>query len=431
MKKRKFKLVETYPGSPKLNEIVELSGTNPIYYRSLSVMGKLVSASHVEGNKFWKDITYVIDKEYEVTTYKFNTGEVYARHTNAPGLFFPIGAYSAWPSAVYEDAFTTGSYKKEASIYSIKRLSDGEIFTVGDLLSDDSFTKSARHDLSEGPHDNIITRIAEVKNFMKDTAGYVSVEKGKLMFSASNIYDNLNVLLEDAKKYKGISIKTEDGKTILEKQSCWYVNKYGFINEYVVHSHSHEVKELKFFSTEKLARDYSDKAFPKYVFNTEDGVQVFTKNIVYLVNKTTFEVTSYVVTNVTPHKNFISFSTEELALKYKRKNQILFTTEDGVSIRFGETYITVKKESFAISISNHANSAPSLYLEDGSIGSKYFLFKDVEKARDFAKDKAFFTKRVLSLEDVAKAYVTATRKDKDGKYSDQAMILHNLIKSRL
>lgn len=57
MKKRKFKLVETYPGSPKLNEIVQLLTINDSYYHSLSHMGVLVLKNHVEGNKFWKEIT--------------------------------------------------------------------------------------------------------------------------------------------------------------------------------------------------------------------------------------------------------------------------------------------------------------------------------------------------------------------------------------
>lgn len=122
MKNKQYKLIKEYPGSPKLGTIVERKGDG-YYYPTNSPGGWFNENIHIiPFSEFWKEVD---KKEYEILSFK-GLDTIYHLKDN--------GKYS---SAVNG----TGTFTDEEclevfknSIHSIKRLSDGEIFTVGDKI---------------------------------------------------------------------------------------------------------------------------------------------------------------------------------------------------------------------------------------------------------------------------------------------------------
>ena len=102
----RYRLIKEYPGSPKLDTIINDSKTTLgiSYYENC----KAFIENYPE---FWQE---VVEKDYEILSFKLPGNNIvdlkYARNN----LKFMLKN-----SSVYQ-------------IYSVKRLSDGEIFTIGD-----------------------------------------------------------------------------------------------------------------------------------------------------------------------------------------------------------------------------------------------------------------------------------------------------------
>ena len=97
----KYRLIKQYPGSPKINtEATQLSDDSIECYP-----------------EFWEKVE---DKDYEILSYEDNFGNVFSKK----GDLFTNDKLTYGPQYCLE-------YFK---IYSIKRLSDGEVFTVGDKI---------------------------------------------------------------------------------------------------------------------------------------------------------------------------------------------------------------------------------------------------------------------------------------------------------
>lgn len=388
---KEFKLIKKYPGSPKLGTVINNDS------------GFIDAVKPQEYSEFWEEVFLekTKEKDYEILSYKFHTGEIYKK-TNIST--FVCRGISSYPQAIEEKLFDS-TYKNEVDIQSVRRLSDNVVFSTEDVI--DGRTVLNKKILS------------------------IKISKANGLVFETGIYQD--VTLENAIKNK-YYIKTESGFRVYEGNSCWFVDKNGFINRYLVHSNSSDIQgELKFFYTEKEARDYSEVHFPKYLMTTEDHVKIVKNQIVFLVNKNTFEINSYAVTtNINPilGANF-AFSTKQRAEEYAKIHKPLFTTQDGVKIYYGQVYVSVSKNKFKISEDNFAKSDPSSYLSDGLVGSNFYLFKSLQKAERFRKESLLFDKKCLSIDDIANIYVTANRKDNNGNYTEQAIKLHNLVESRL
>ena len=178
----KYILKKEYPGSPKLGYIDDLNKSG---YNN---QGEYVQSMYDKNPEFWEQ---VVEKDYEILSVITNNGKFIEK--------------------VYNQDATIEPYWK---IHSIKRKSDGEIFTIGDKLDDKSFTDLARHPISLQNWDNIITKIGIIENYSNEVAGYNQICDGELMFSASNMYDNYNVLLKDGVKCKQPLFTTEQVKEI-------------------------------------------------------------------------------------------------------------------------------------------------------------------------------------------------------------------------
>lgn len=140
--KRKFKLVKTYPGSPELGVIAEYKDEFLLYSLNKSCTNMML-IEHIENNpEFWEEI---VEKDYEILSFALKNAyklETSIRFKNKWGLF---------PS---EDTFEEAEHSrnnefseevllkdKDYYIHSIKRLSDGEIFTIGDKIQNGEAAK--------------------------------------------------------------------------------------------------------------------------------------------------------------------------------------------------------------------------------------------------------------------------------------------------
>jgi len=252
---KKFKLIKEYPGSGHLGITVSRKTPNGMYegweYNYYS--------KHVENYpEYWEE---VIEKDYEILI-----------------------------SRVVPN-----------TILSVKRLSDGEVFTVGDKITGYSY-EDARS-------------IQTIK--ICTYTGIIKLEQEKGFTS-----------LDSATKLKQPIFLTHDGKDIFNGDKVWYVNKENFYYDYIL-------------------------AFPEVKFNSE--------------------IRAY-------------FLTREAAEDYVERNKVLFTTEDGVGIKQGDTYYFVDTD-FSI----HTMKA---HLGAGKYSERKY-FSTVEEAHEYVMQNV----KALSIKD--------------------------------
>ena len=210
-----------------------------------------------------------------------------------------------WEEVIEKDYEVLISKVVPYTILSVKRLSDGEVFTVGDKVK--VSTHGAPHSI-EKFHIN-----SDTSTFFKGVWIYYSD-------GASHI--------RNATKVKQPIFLTHDGKNIFPEDTVWYVNKENLYYDYIV-------------------------AYPEVKFNSE--------------------IRAY-------------FLTRQQAEEYVEKNKPLFTTEDGVGIKKGDTYYFVDTD-LSISLSN-ASAGCGLYSE-----RKYF------STYETAQYYVIVNAKVLSIEE--------------------------------
>ena len=93
----KYELIKTYPGSPKLNTIINFGDIDCDF-------------THNPENypEFWEE---VVEKDYEILSYSDNNNNIFREKDNQGIL-----------------------HRLDFKIHSVKRLSDFEIFTIGDIV---------------------------------------------------------------------------------------------------------------------------------------------------------------------------------------------------------------------------------------------------------------------------------------------------------
>lgn len=107
----KYKLIKEYPGSPKIGTVLE--STTDGFYQQKDVGNTHLRRESVENHSdFWQKET---ELEFEILTIQTNT------------------IFGVTDSKADIDAFLASKYP-HYKIHSIKRLSDGQVFTVGDSV---------------------------------------------------------------------------------------------------------------------------------------------------------------------------------------------------------------------------------------------------------------------------------------------------------
>jgi hypothetical protein len=244
---RKFKLIKEYPGSPKLaTELTpkvdkENTDTNNFYWE-----GSWFNPN--DFSEFWEE---VIEKDYEIVAMGIAEGTI---------LEFKDGICTKRSDDRAPEATSTlqsilnQQYSKD-SIHSVKRLSDEEVFTVGDLIKT-PYKDATRITKFQNPEGN--------EYFIKIPTGFARL-----------------VTIEKAKQPLFL---THDGKDIFEGDKVWYVNKEGhYYSGFVAVSGVTLRSDINaYFLTREGAEDYIEKN--KVIFTTEDRVEIRIGDKYYFVD---------------------------------------------------------------------------------------------------------------------------------------------------
>ena len=298
---RKFKLIKQYPGSGAVETIVELTERMNLAY-------------FTDNPDFYEE---VVEKDYEILISRVVPKEILSVKRLSDGEVFTVGdkveggiilgihidkfytgglAFSLCTSKVeslcsiekviekdYEivsyvakdnpNNITTkrrGAHLHEEywKIHSIKRLSDGEVFTVGDKITGYSY-EDARS-------------IQTIK--LCRYIGRIKLEQYKGFTE-----------LHSATKAKQPIFLTHDGKDIFEGDTIWYVNKENFYYDYIItHSGVKFNSDLNaYFLTREEAEDYIKRN--KVLFTTEDGVGIKKGDMIHGIYRTTNAISNTVV----------------------------------------------------------------------------------------------------------------------------------------
>jgi hypothetical protein len=245
---KKYKLKEKYPGSPEIGKILEPKvdirdfNTNNYYWEGTWFNPK-------DFPNFWEE---VVEDNYEILSVfgakdsgNFNT--VYTIK-NSHILVHPGGG-----------EYNNDNFRsiKDYPIHSIKRLSDGEIFTVGD---------SVKHPFTKYSEDFNLRKIIIATDPSNQVVAKVAKKAlGKLMLCVDN--DNANLFLEDAVKIiiNKPLFTTEDGVEVFKGDTIYYIGITDFI---ISSSRANELFQPHIsFSTEELAKEYVKMNKPEFSRN--------------------------------------------------------------------------------------------------------------------------------------------------------------------
>ena len=193
---KKYKLIKEYPGSDHEGIIVSLKTPNGLYegyqYNYYS--------KHVENQpEYWEE---VVEKDYEIVAMTNSEGTI---------MYFKDGWCTKRNDTVCIHRTPSLGYILRNginnNIHSVKRLSDGEVFTIGDLITGYSYEDA---------------RSIQTIKICRYT-GIIKLEQDKGFTE-----------LHSATKVKQPIFLTHDGKYIFAGDKVWWVNKKTFCSDYFV-----------------------------------------------------------------------------------------------------------------------------------------------------------------------------------------------------
>lgn len=222
---KKYKLIKEYPGSPSLGFILDKTWevNYPLNYYLINGL-TFNPNNHPE---FWE---LVIEKDYEILSYITDTKTVWRKNVMNNTYFIT----NNFGLGLELDILLSDKYN--GRIHSIKRLSDGEIFTIGDNI--------------------------EIRNLNSKIDGFY-IKNDYLMITSD--LSNCGDYLKNIKKIKKPLFTTEDGVDIYKGDIFYYVkfkqynNTLGKPFEIVKGNHpafKYEPQYEKYFSTKEKAEEY-------------------------------------------------------------------------------------------------------------------------------------------------------------------------------
>jgi len=310
----KYRLIKKYPGSPELGTVVT-------FYTNWGMYGILQNCLYkkeiIENQpEFWVEIK----KDYEILSFKqdSNCNDLWTKFPN--GWCKNLNGDSVTSPYTYEEILN--NHLKNGVkyyIHSIKRLSDGEVFSVGDKI--EHYAEYKRGEFSIRNH--IVEKI-------------YFIEKDRLAFYVGN---GLNLGIKDISNIKKPLFKTEDNSDIHPGDNYWCVNTAPHlwsIFQQTANENTKLNKGVLAFKDVNLAQRYIDKN--KKLFTTEDGVDIFegTSPKVYIVHRVNdFSIKECVKKEVKSGSfsdKMYYFSRKENAEKYILMNKPCLSINDIINL---------------------------------------------------------------------------------------------------
>ena len=229
---KSYELVKCYPGSLEVGSIVKDNGTG-VYFQKGNNLDTF-SASKIEGYpEFWQEVK---EKDYEILSVIGNSNH------HAPKTVVNQMKLGGYPN-LDKHAENIGW-----DILSVKRISDGEIFNVGDNFMFDTNSPSIKEIIDFKISNNTID------------VGYYSRDK---------YYYKLNGI----KKAKQKLFTTENGVDIFEGDDYFYISTEHWITVNINHSKSIDLSStFKAFSTKEAAEEYIEMNKPKFSLEDVRGI---------------------------------------------------------------------------------------------------------------------------------------------------------------
>ena len=226
---KRYRLIQTYPGSPELNTTVIGQDCNYFRYEieNTPVTQPSIAKSDIENHpNFWEDIT----ANYEILSLEYSSE-----------------LYTNFRSKLFKSMLINLVNDSEIKIHSIKRLSDNKIFTIGDEVCE--FFNAVGY-----------TKPFKIDNIYLQTPTMVRLNSHPYDNQGCTHLFNKVVLLEDACEFIKPEpfFTTEDGVEIDNHTEVWYLkndNKYSPINTVVFTNSSKKTGHL-YFSTKKAIENY-------------------------------------------------------------------------------------------------------------------------------------------------------------------------------
>lgn len=229
-----YKLKQWYPSLPenwKVNDTISMRFSHYTHDR-IGISSKILHSKEVENNpEFWEK---VVEKDYEILSFYYkNIGGKGDTYVDPNYIWFEIYKGSGkWSRAFHiTHLYSTDEILRQScfGIHSIKRLSDGEIFTIGDRIT------------GKSDYNCIINSIELNPNY------------SQIMFN--KLDEGIDLI--NARHIKQPLFKTEDGVDIYKGDIIHLVTKWF---EYNAATAGEKTLLLfpgrKIFSTEKIAIEY-------------------------------------------------------------------------------------------------------------------------------------------------------------------------------
>jgi hypothetical protein len=307
---KKYRLIKNYPGcSWTLNSIC----SNDFIWDN----GKKVYLKNYP--EFWEE---VIEKDYKILSFKHKvSNHIWKNDSQLKDTFCIVDG-----KAPFTSLEEINRYPKVYEIHSIKRLSDGKIFTVGDII---------KH------NNNVAYPIGELTK--------ITIVSDTLFFESNHNHHEFNTNMCFISKVQQPLFITKDGIQIFKGDECWAIDKTDLDHlGKVDFRNNHPYDYALYFSNEKKAQQYIKENKP--LFTTEDGVDIFEGDKVYgveVINNFKLLIIENCIMKTTHNpKHCIYLSTKEKAEEYILMNNPCLSINDVLSVSYPSIrnrVITVRK----------------------------------------------------------------------------------------
>lgn len=210
-------------------------------------------------------------------------------------------------------------------------------------------------------------------------------------------------------------------------------------NQIVIHfnkdNNTHSYHEIECTCTQLLQNAH--KPIVEALFNTNDNVPIYKNQTFYLVDivpnyniieaKAIYNKDYYKKVDKTKYRSFSTRGTAQEWVKKNKPKEALFTTKDGVKIYKGDNYTVVHKNN-SITSGYTATGINEDYTNYTISRNIFSTEQAAQKWVNLQQEDRYYNTPCLSINDVAKIYVTAN--SKSGVYK-QPQALLNLVKQKL
>ena len=232
---KKYKLIKEYPGSPELGYIANFNSNGEDW----DTPNMLLLSDCENYPEFWerynKPLDFTVLSCIEIEP-DLDPGTIYTDCENN------------------QESYLKYIRENTVSIHSIKRLSDGEVLTVGDCVT----SKTYKWD-----NNCFISKFEVIKDEL-----YICVKQ--LNFESR--YD----LEQLTKQKKKVILTTKDKVELFENDKFYHVDPYFNIGEGLISNKFEKLKGYKTFSTIEAAKEYVKYYRPMYSLNDIKNIKMCT-----------------------------------------------------------------------------------------------------------------------------------------------------------